>query len=57
MKKNLILHSGPPITWTGCVDQPAALSLEALIYEGIAKDVTDAEKIASSGEIDICAMS
>ena len=52
MKKNLILHSGPPITWDRMCGPTRGAIMGALIYEGIAKDVTDAEKIASSGEIE-----
>ena len=52
MKKNLILHSGPPITWDRMCGPTRGAIMGALIYEGIAKDVEEAEKIASSGEIE-----
>ncbi|MFA4852116.1 MAG: DUF1116 domain-containing protein [Bacteroidales bacterium] len=52
MKKNLILHSGPPITYDRMCGPTKGAIMGALIYEGIAKDITEAEKIASSGEIE-----
>jgi hypothetical protein len=52
MKKNMILHSGPPITWDRMCGPTRGAIMGALIYEGLAKDVVEAEKIASSGEIE-----
>jgi hypothetical protein len=52
MKKNLILHSGPPITYNRMCGPTKGAIMGALIYEGIAKDITEAEKIASSGKIE-----
>jgi len=52
MKKNLILHSGPPITWDRMCGPTRGAIMGALIYEGIAKNNEEAEKIASSGEIE-----
>ncbi len=52
MKKNLILHSGPPITWDRMCGPTKGAIMGALIYEGFAKDIAEAEKIASSGEIE-----
>ncbi|MFW9995773.1 MAG: DUF1116 domain-containing protein [Candidatus Odinarchaeota archaeon] len=52
MKKNLILHAGPPITWERmCGPMRGAVS-GALMYEGIANTLEEAEKIAASGEIE-----
>lgn len=52
MKKNMILHSGPPITWDRMCGPTRGAIMGALIYEGIAKNIEEAEKIASSGEIE-----
>jgi hypothetical protein len=52
MKKNLILHSGPPITWDRMCGPTRGAIMGALIYEGIAKNIEEAEKIASSGKIE-----
>ena len=52
MKKNLILHSGPPITWDRMCGPTRGAIMGALIYEGLAKNNNEAEKIASSGEIE-----
>ncbi|MEI6764408.1 MAG: DUF1116 domain-containing protein [Bacteroidota bacterium] len=52
MKKNLILHSGPPITWERMCGPTRGAIMGALIYEGLAKDISEAEKLASSGAIE-----
>jgi hypothetical protein len=52
MKKNMILHSGPPITWDRMCGPTRGAIMGALIYEGIAKDISEAEKMASSGKIE-----
>jgi hypothetical protein len=51
MKKNMILHAGPPISYVNmCVPQQIAVK-GALIYEGLAKNIEEAERIAQSDEI------
>ena len=52
MKKNMILHAGPPITWERMCGPMRGAVIGALIYEGLAKDEKQAEEIASSGEIE-----
>jgi hypothetical protein len=52
MKKNLLLHAGPPVTWDKMCGPMKGAVIGALIYEGIASDLKDAEKIAASGKID-----
>jgi len=52
MKKNLILHSGPPISWDRMSGPTRGAIIGALIYEGMAKTEAEAEKLASSGEIE-----
>ncbi len=52
MKKNMLLHSGPPITWEKMSGPMRGAVIGALIYEGMAKDEKEAEALASSGEIE-----
>ena len=52
MKKNLILHAGPPISWERMCGPVRGAVMGALIYEGLAKDLREAEKLAPSGEIE-----
>ncbi len=51
MKKDLILHAGPPITWARMCGPMRGAVIGALIYEGLAKDAKEAEKLAASGRI------
>jgi hypothetical protein len=52
MKKNLLLHAGPPITWDRMCGPMRGAVIGALIYEGMASGMEEAEKIASSGKIE-----
>jgi hypothetical protein len=52
MRENLILHAGPPITWERMSGPLRGAIIGALIYEGKAKNVADAEALATSGQID-----
>ncbi|MCP5102798.1 MAG: DUF1116 domain-containing protein, partial [bacterium] len=52
MKKNLILHAGPPVTWPNMCGPMKGAIIGALKYEGLAKNKTEAEKLAASGEIE-----
>lgn len=52
MKKNMILHAGPPITWERMSGPMRGAVLGALVYEGLAKNSTDAEKVAAGNEIE-----
>ena len=52
MKKNMILHAGPPITWDRMCGPQRGATIGALIYEGLAKDEKQAEELAASGEIE-----
>jgi len=51
MKKDLILHSGPPITWDRMCGPTRGAIIGALIYEGLAGTVEESEKLAASGKI------
>ena len=52
MKKNMLLHAGPPVTWERMCGPMRGAVMGALIYEGLAADEKSAEKLASSGEIE-----
>ncbi len=52
MKKNLILHSGPPVEWERMSGPTRGAVIGALIYEGLAKTPEEAEKLAASGDIE-----
>jgi hypothetical protein len=51
MKKDLILHAGPPIVWDRMCGPMRGAVIGALIYEGMARDAKAAEKLAASGKI------
>lgn len=52
MKKNMILHAGPPITWDRMAGPMRGAVMGALIYEGFAKNAAEAEKVAAGDEIE-----
>ena len=51
MTKKTILHAGPPITWDKMCGSMKGGILGAIVFEGLAKDLEEAEKVAASGEI------
>ena len=51
MDEDTYLHSGPPIEWERMSGPTKGAIMGALIYEGRAKNVEEAERIAKSGEI------
>ncbi|GAB1481423.1 DUF1116 domain-containing protein [Treponema sp.] len=52
MRPNLILHAGPPISWDRMCGPLRGAVIGGMIYEGLAKDRAEAEKLAASGKID-----
>lgn len=52
MKKNLLLHAGPPISWERMCGPMRGAVIGALLYEGLAQNPEDAERLAASGEIE-----
>ncbi len=50
MREDMILHAGPPITWERMCGPTRGAVMGALVYEGFAKDETEAEKIAASDD-------
>ncbi|MFC1521590.1 DUF1116 domain-containing protein [Elusimicrobiota bacterium] len=51
MRKDLILHAGPPVTWERMCGPMRGGVCAALMYEGQAKNYKEAEKLAASGRI------
>jgi hypothetical protein len=52
MHDRMILHAGPPIEWNRMCGPTRGAVMGALIYEGLAQDENEAEKLASSGVIE-----
>lgn len=52
MKKNLFLHAGPPITWERMCGPMKGAVIGGLIFEGMASNREEAEKLAASGDIE-----
>jgi len=51
MKRNLILHAGPPVTWEKMCGPMKGAVIGGLILEGLARDRQEAEALAASGAI------
>ena len=51
MKKDLLLHAGPPVKWADMCGPMRGAVIGALIYEGKASGEKAAEKLAASGKI------
>ncbi len=51
MQKRLILHAGPPVSWENMCGPMRGAVLGGIVYEGLAADLSEAEKLAASGEI------
>ncbi len=51
MHENLLLHAGPPIDWDRASGPMKGAITGALIFEGRAKNMEEAEKLVKSGEI------
>jgi hypothetical protein len=52
MKKNMILHAGPPVTWKHMCGPMQGGIIGALLYEGWARNPAAARKMAASGKIE-----
>lgn len=53
MRDNLLMHAGPPITWERASGPMRGAITGALIFEGKAKDMDEAQKMVESGVIDL----
>lgn len=51
MTEDMILHAGPPVAWERMCGPVRGAVIGALIYEGKAETIEEAEKLASSGGI------
>lgn len=51
MNEKLVLHAGPPIQWKRMSGPLKGAVIGGLVYEKLAKDSLEAEKIVQSGEI------
>lgn len=51
MTEDTILHAGPPVTWERMSGPQRGAVMGGLIYEGRAKTLEEAEKLAASGAI------
>jgi hypothetical protein len=52
MHDKMILHAGPPIAWERMCGPTRGAIMGALIYEGLAETEGEAERLASSGDIE-----
>lgn len=51
MTPTTILHAGPPIAWERMSGPMRGAVLGALVFEGLATDLAEAERVAASGDI------
>ncbi|MFC5607680.1 DUF1116 domain-containing protein [Variovorax soli] len=51
MTRTTILHSGPPITWARMNGAMKGAVTGALVFEGLARDLDEAARVAASGAI------
>ena len=52
MRRGLVLHSGPPITWDRMCGPMRGAVIGGLLYEGLATSREEAERLAGSGAIE-----
>lgn len=52
MHENLLLHAGPPVTWERMAGPMRGAMIGALIFEGKAKTLEEAEKLLKTGKIE-----
>ncbi|WP_444898804.1 DUF1116 domain-containing protein [Microbulbifer sp. VAAC004] len=53
MRKNLILHAGPPITWNQASGPLKGAIIAGLLFEGLAKNKEAAIEMMKKGEVDL----
>ncbi len=51
MKKNMILHAGPPVTWERMCGPMKGAVIGGMILEGFARNTQEAETLAASGDV------
>jgi hypothetical protein len=52
MRRNLVLHAGPPIEWARMSGPLRGAVIGALLYEGLAGTPEEAERLAAAGGVD-----
>lgn len=52
MKKNLIIHAGPPISWENMNGAMRGAVTGAIVFEELAENIEEAEKLAASGGVE-----
>lgn len=50
LERGQFLHAGPPLTWEGASGPMRGALIGAMVFEGLASDVQDAERRLDSGE-------
>lgn len=51
MRRDLILHAGPPVTWERMCGPMRGAVIGGLIYEGLARNANEAVAMAASGKV------
>jgi Protein of unknown function (DUF1116) len=51
MRRETVLHAGPPITWERLSEPVQAAAIGAMLHEGLAADAESADQIATRGEV------
>jgi hypothetical protein len=51
MRRNLVLHAGPPVAWERMCGPMRGAVMGGLILEGLARDEREAQELAASGEV------
>ena len=52
MKKNMIMHAGPPINWQNMCGPMKGAVMGTLLFEGLAETKDEAVKIIENGEVE-----
>lgn len=52
MGKKMLLHAGPPVSWERMCGPVRGACIGALVYEGLAESLEEAEKMLSRGDIE-----
>lgn len=52
MKERMLLHSGPPCSWSGFTERQKRALTAAVLYEGWARSAEDAVRMLENGEIE-----
>lgn len=53
LKKNMIMHAGPPITWSNMASSQKVAVRGAIIYEQWAKTMEEADHLVASGGVEL----